>query len=704
MRRRVSLALPSVSRLASPSWGGRLCLGITAALLGAFEVGSRIFGSWAGPEPVVLVGAVLSTVRGGARAGSYAAGLGLLYAAYHFPLSLPFAGRPFAFGAAVASRLALLAAAAAAVVYMTARRLGRGTPQPRHLDGENAALERQPPGLEAQHEEIARLRGELAWQRDLLAEHRDALAAERRRRFSAFQQLGRAIGSRADRAALLALVAEAVQDLAAARGVAVLLRAAPCDVLEVAAAHGLGTELLGCSVPVPNDAGPRVAAETGVRRLDPASAPDPVREIARRHGVRSVLAAPVPASDDTPDGFLLVFDPEEDAGEAAAALTAAAAQAGAALARLRLERQSAFRARRARLLAAAIEQLQQGLLIAGSDGRVRYANAAAAALHGTDRRALRGLPLRQLYPSVPDTPPHPAEADGWSAEVVYRRPDGSAVPVQLTLVHVRAPSGHLVAAVLIVRDVSDEKRQQAQLMESDRLALVGGLVSAVAHELNNPLAAIANFAELLRSDESDGERIEMLEMILDEAARAGGIVRNLLGFSRPSSTLRRRVRVAEVVQRTVALRIYEQRRRRIDIVLDMQQDMPPVWADPNQLQQVLMNLVINAEQAIGSDGRITIAARARGDVVQVVVEDTGPGIDPEVLPRIFAPFVTTKAEGVGTGLGLAISRSIVEAHGGQIAAENREQGGARFLVELPVTNAVDPDPAASGMGSGAREP
>ncbi|HEX7092019.1 MAG TPA: PAS domain-containing protein, partial [Longimicrobiales bacterium] len=586
MRRRVSLALPSVSGLASPTWGGRLGLGFTAALLGAFELASRLLGSWVGPEPVVLVGAVFSTMRGGVRAGSYAAGLGLLYAAYRLPLALPLAGRPFAPAAAVASRLALLAAAVAAVVYMTGRRLGQGTPHARLPDGENADREREPSGLEAQREEIARLRGELAWHRNLLAEQRDALAAERRRRLSAFQRLGRAIGSRADRGALLALVAEAVQDLAAARGVAVLLRAAPGDVLEVAAAHGVGRELLGCCVPVPKDAGPRAAVEAGVRRFDPASAPQPVRDIARRHGVRSVLAAPVPASDDTPDGFLLVFDPEEDAGEAAAALTAAAAQAGAALARLRLERQSARRARRARLLAAAIEQLQQGLLIAGPDGRVRYANAAAAALHGTDRRALRGLPLHQLYPSVPDASPHPTEADGWSAEVVHRRPDGSAVPVQLTLVHVRALSGQLVAAVLIVRDVSDEKRQQAQLMESDRLALVGGLVSAVAHELNNPLAAIANFAELLRSDESDGERIEMLGMILDEAARAGGIVRNLLGFSRPSSTHRRWVRVSEIVQRTVALRIYEQRRRRIDIVLDMQPDMPPVWADPNQLQQV----------------------------------------------------------------------------------------------------------------------
>src|SRR5690606_28023182 len=174
-------------------------------------------------------------------------------------------------------------------------------------------------------------------------------------------------------------------------------------------------------------------AESGARVLDARAAPPALRDLVEEHGITTLLAAPVPGPEETVGGMLLVLQPKAGTAEALEALTAAAAQAGAALARLRLERQSAFRARRARLLAAAIEQLQQGLLIAGSDGRVRYANAAAAALHGTDRRALRGLPLRQLYPSVPDTPPHPAEADGWSAEVVYRRPDGSAVPVQLTL-------------------------------------------------------------------------------------------------------------------------------------------------------------------------------------------------------------------------------------------------------------------------------
>ena len=264
----------------------------------------------------------------------------------------------------------------------------------------------------------------------------------------------------------------------------------------------------------------------------------------------------------------------------------------------------------------------------------------------------------------------------------------------VTVASLRARSGGRLATVLIARDVSDEKRQQAQLMESDRLALVGGLVSAVAHELNNPLAAIGNFAELLRADEEDRERLEMLDTIAHEATRAGRTVRNLLSFSRPSSAVRAWVRLAEVVDRTVALRIYDQRRRRIEVGIDIAPDLPPVWADANQLQQVLLNLIVNAEQAIGADGRIQVLACTRDDgTVMLAVEDTGPGIDADVLPQIFTPFVTTKGEQVGTGLGLSISREIVEAHGGRITAENRPEGGARFVVVLPATGDT-PQPTA----------
>ncbi len=525
-------------------------------------------------------------------------------------------------------------------------------------------------------------------QAKLAAEHTQ-LAVQKQQRLAAFERLRLAVGTRAGRDALLALVAETVQELACARGAAVLLPGT-CGEMEVAAAHGIAVQGLGCWSVEDAEAFTRPNGARAARTLAAGAAPAPLRDLVAAHGVRTLMVAPVPGPDAGFAGALVVLDPQAQAAEA---LEAAAAEAGAALARLRLERQRARRARRARVLAAAVDQLRLGVAIAGPDGRIRYANAAVARLRGTERRALRGLRLDGLFPSAP-FPVLADGADNRSGEVLYQRPDGSAIAVRLTVVSLRERSGDRLATVLIARDVSDEKRQQAQLMESDRLALVGGLVSAVAHELNNPLAAIGNFAELLRADEEDSERREMLDTIAHEATRAGRTVRNLLSFSRPSSAVRAWVRLSEVVDRTIALRIYDQRRRRIEVGIDIPPDLPPVWADANQLQQVLLNLILNAEQAIGSDGRIMVRAHTRGDgMVELAVEDTGPGIDPAVLPQIFAPFVTTKAEHVGTGLGLSISRDIIEAHGGQITAENRREGGARFIVVLPTTSDL---PQAAG--------
>src|SRR5690606_6552691 len=189
-----------------------------------------------------------------------------------------------------------------------------------------------------------------------------------------------------------------------------------------------------------------------------------------------------------------------------------------------------------------------------------------------------------------------------------------------------------------------------QLMESDRLALVGGLVSGVAHELNNPLGAIGNFAELLLGGELDEESREMVETIAREALRAGEIVRNLLGFARRAEGTREQVALGEIVTRTLALRAYDQRRQRIEAALDLPADLPAVWADANQIQQVLLNLVVNAEQAIGVDGRIAIPGREVGGAVELAVEDSGPGISADALPHLFSPFFTTKPAGTGTGL------------------------------------------------------
>jgi len=257
-----------------------------------------------------------------------------------------------------------------------------------------------------------------------------------------------------------------------------------------------------------------------------------------------------------------------------------------------------------------------------------------------------------------------------------------------------------MAFVLIVRDRTEARRVQAQLMESEKLATVGGLVSGVAHELNNPLSAITNFAQLMLLDESDGARREMIELIVRESRRAGEIVRNLLSFSRNSDRARRLVQVEEIVRRTLALRAYDHRRNKIDVAVSLDPELPEIWADPNQLQQVLLNLVVNAEHAIGRQGTITIRGRSVDDGwIELDVADTGPGIPENVRPHIFTPFFTTKADGQGTGLGLPISRDIIERHGGTVEVLDEPGGGACFRIRLPVgpesaAQAEEPEPAA----------
>jgi signal transduction histidine kinase len=229
------------------------------------------------------------------------------------------------------------------------------------------------------------------------------------------------------------------------------------------------------------------------------------------------------------------------------------------------------------------------------------------------------------------------------------------------------------------------ERAQARLVQSEKLAALGELVAGVAHELNNPLTSVLGYAQLLEAGELDGEDARRaLGVVLQEADRARRIVQNLLTFARQRAHERGPVDVNAALEQTVALRRYELERAGVEFVLDLAWDLPLIEGDLFQLQQVFLNLINNAAQALaGARGRIEIRTAHREGRVVVEVADTGPGIPPEHLPRIFDPFFTTKDVGEGTGLGLSISYGIVRDHGGEIYAENRPEGGARFVIELP---------------------
>ena len=304
-----------------------------------------------------------------------------------------------------------------------------------------------------------------------------------------------------------------------------------------------------------------------------------------------------------------------------------------------------------------------------------------------------------------------------------KRHDGSVVWVEVTARADAPDAAGQMRLEALVRDVSERKKLEHQtrdlyhqLLQAEKLAALGQTISGVAHELNNPLATILTWAERLAARDLDAVTRRGIGVILGESERAGRIVRNLLTFARKRQSTRAMVDLNTVVRQTLSLRAYEQRVTNITVVEALASGLPPVFADAHQLQQVLLNLVINALDAMKGRGRVTVRTwvmegwspgrrsplrrratdpeemdgtmlRAAGAVtgggLLLAVTDTGGGIPAADLPLLFDPFFTTKEPGKGTGLGLSVSRTIVEGAGGEIRAESEEGKGATFLVVLP---------------------
>lgn len=249
-------------------------------------------------------------------------------------------------------------------------------------------------------------------------------------------------------------------------------------------------------------------------------------------------------------------------------------------------------------------------------------------------------------------------------------------------------TGQIEAVVISGRDVTEVKRLEEQLIQAEKLAAMGQMLAGVAHELNNPLTAILGVSELLRDRQGvDESTRRQLEMTYRQARRAARIVQNLLEFSRPASPQKKPVDLNGIVDRTLQLHDHSLRRSDVEVDFRPFKGLPVIVGDANQLIQVFLNLISNAEQAIKevrNSGRIQIRLGVLDKHVFVRVQDNGPGIKPEALPKLFDPFFTTKRPGGGTGLGLSICMSIVREHGGNIEVESIPENGALFTLYFPV--------------------
>jgi len=276
-----------------------------------------------------------------------------------------------------------------------------------------------------------------------------------------------------------------------------------------------------------------------------------------------------------------------------------------------------------------------------------------------------------------------------------------------------AADGHHISAsamtladgsVVALRDHSEERMLQERLLQSEKMASVGQLVSGVAHELNNPLTGVMGFAQLLLARELDDTVRSQIQTIYGEAERAAKIVQNLLSFARRRKPTKEMADVNALLQRVLELRSYDFTIRNISLDMTMDARMPRVWVDPDQVQQVFFNLIKNAEQAMidsHGGGRLTVVTRGLPEGVRISIADDGPGIPLDVQRRIFDPFFTTKEAGQGTGLGLTICYSIIDEHGGRIWTENLPAGGAVFHIDLPLSHGDErlPEPSRGGAAN-----
>jgi PAS domain S-box-containing protein len=273
-------------------------------------------------------------------------------------------------------------------------------------------------------------------------------------------------------------------------------------------------------------------------------------------------------------------------------------------------------------------------------------------------------------------------------EMVFRLGDDK-VTLHIKISPLKSKNGEVYGAVLLSQDTTEKRKLESQLIQSDRLAALGQLAAGVAHEINTPLTLILGYADVLRDIcGSDDMSDAYLKTIVEESERISDIVRSLLNFARPVNMPAGKCKVNEASERTLKIFGGQLERKGIQVTIELDESDPEARIDAGELQQVILNMLLNAMQAMPNGGHLGIKTRASGDIVEIIISDTGIGIAPENLPKIFDPFFTTKEVGKGTGLGLSISYNIIERHGGTIKVESQLGEGTTFTIVLP-SNGVE---------------
>jgi hypothetical protein len=349
-----------------------------------------------------------------------------------------------------------------------------------------------------------------------------------------------------------------------------------------------------------------------------------------------------------------------------------------------------------------VESINVGILAADLDDRVESWNTQIEQLSGIAREQALGKRLAELFPAElaeqfyrvrGETGIHhiykfvlkPAAHGNGNGNGHVPARFGEAT-LNIAIAPLVSKDQEQIGRLIIFDDVTDRAELEQRLMQADKLSSIGLLAAGVAHEVNTPLAVISTYAQMLAKQVAeDSQKSMILDKIAKQTFRASEIVNSLLNFSRTSTTSFGDVKLNRVVQETLSLLEHQLQKSGIQVKTDFDPDLPGVHGNAGKLQQVFLNLFLNARDAMTGGGTLEVRTWSEGAGAKVEVADSGPGIAPEHLHRIYDPFFTTKAARKGTGLGLSVTYGIIQEHGGFIEVSNRPSGGARFRIELPLS-------------------
>jgi signal transduction histidine kinase len=261
--------------------------------------------------------------------------------------------------------------------------------------------------------------------------------------------------------------------------------------------------------------------------------------------------------------------------------------------------------------------------------------------------------------------------------------------VDVTVTPLLGKDGQATGRVLILDDKTERVKLEDQLVQSEKLTSIGLLAAGVAHEVNTPLAVISSYSQmLLKQIANDDPKAKILDKIIKQSFRASEIVNSLLNFSRTSGTEFRMIDLHTIIVDTLSLLEHQFKVSKVRVKREFESNLSQVYGNPGKLQQVFLNLFINAKDAMPQGGELTVRTSSYDSVFRVEVVDTGVGIKPEHLSKIYDPFFTTKELGRGTGLGLSVSYGIIQEHSGKIVVDSAPGQGTHFILELPAARKV----------------